>query len=167
MSLLNLKVGDASGVLGKQRNVSPNTHIGKEGTPIPAEHAVSLTDITEAVERLNGVHKLEILTLFLYVGVNISADNAELVLSVKEHVGNVKLVGDMHIVNVCEVHAVEINVSKGVYTLKAKDIGILSILKTKGSFELVIVVSKSQRVKLIFAPVGIFHKSRVKKEGIE
>ena len=167
VSLLNLEVGDASGVLGKERDASPDTHVGKEGTPVPAEHAVGLTDIAEAVECLNGVHKLKILTFFLYVRVNVSADNAELVLSVEEQVGNVKLIGYVHIVNVGDVHSVEIDVREGVYTLKTKDIGVLSLLKVKGSLELVIVVSKSQRVELIFAPMGILHKTCVEQEGVE
>jgi hypothetical protein len=162
--LLDLEIGDACRVLGKKRHTSPNTHIGKEGTPIPTEHAMSLTDIAEARKSLNCLHKLEIAALLLYVGMYVSACNGKLVFSVYKVICNVKLVGDVHIVKVCEVMSVEVDIRKGIDALEAKKIGVLALFKIKGAAEGIIVMGKSEALKLIIAVIRIFHQACIKQE---
>ena len=167
MLLLDLEVSDARAVLSEKIYTSPDTHIGKHRTPVPTKHTVRLTDIAKARHCLNVLEEVKILTLFLYVGVDIAAGNAESVLSVNKVIGNVELVCDVHIIEICKVMTVEIYVSKGIYTLKAEDVRVLTLFKLEGAAEGVIVMRKSKRIELIVAPIGVLHQSRVKKEGIK
>ena len=100
VALLDLKVGNARAVLGDESNASPHAHIGEHGTPVPAEHTMRLTDISESCHCLNVLEEVKIAALFLYVGMYVAAGYCEVVFTVNECVGNVKLVGNVHIVNV-------------------------------------------------------------------
>ena len=95
------------------------------------------------------------------------ADDLDGVLAGQELIGYVKLVCYMHIIGICDVCAVKIDIAKSVESLKSKKIFISRLFHRKRALKRIIVVSYIKRLYLIISVKGIVYKLVFKKNGVK
>ena len=126
-----------------ERHLAPYSRIGEEGTPVPAEHAMSLSHVSEALECLYRVAELELVALFERIRHHGRKVHAQKVFTVSDGIRYVELVGDMHIVRLSDERAVEIDPREGVQTLEAESASRSALFIVEYTLEGVFVVRYS------------------------
>ena len=165
--LLNFKVSYSCGILCNQRNRTPDSHIGQIRSPIPAKHTVGLTDISKACQCKDAFIERQFLVLFLDVGMNLAAGNAQNVLARKECIRYVEFIRNVHIIRMSDMFSVKLNIAKRIQPLKSKKMRMCILFKVKAFFKNIIVMCQCKRLEFVITVIRVFHQPRIEQKRIQ
>ena len=106
MILMDADVRDAGLFIAKEGDVFPDALVGKARPPVPAEHAVRLSEVRKAPHGLERAAEVVFTVLFLNIfGGRVDRDRKDIALFLQEG-GDVIFPRAMHVVRAAKQHAV-------------------------------------------------------------
>ena len=121
VSLADVHVADAGVVHAEEHDVAPDTAVGQPGTPVPAEHAVGLADLREALHGVGGaLHEPRGVGLADEAGGG-GEGHGDGVFPLMEQGFHVELPGAVHVVRLADARAVQVDGRQRVQALAAQE----------------------------------------------
>ena len=117
MPLRHAQVGDASAIVLQKIHRAEDSRVGQPGAPVPTHHAVRLAQMRIAAHAIGCAEQVGFLILLSYVSRGRVAHDAQLIV-LRQQIGHVKFVAQVHIVGLGHVRTVEIDAAKRVQALK-------------------------------------------------
>ena len=148
----------------QQIHAAPDARIGQSGTPVPAHHAMRLSQMGVAYHTVGRAKQMRFGILLADIARGRMADHAQLVVLAHE-LRHVKLIAQVHVIGVGYVRTVEVNAAQRVQSLEHQGRAISLIPPIKRARKRIVVFGYRQIQFLVvrYVRIGQYRVIHVQK----